>query len=144
MVQHLLVLLPRGDAQSLTVDWIGRAMLHNQDVYPDPFSFRPERFLKDGHIDKSVKDPAHACFGFGRRICPGRYMAFSAVWIAVASLIAVFDMKKAVDEDGRPIEPNHEYVSALVCIPKPYPCSITPRSRDAERLIRSNANVDIL
>jgi len=41
-------------------------------------------------------------------------MAFSAVWIAVASLLSVFNIKKAVDEDGNVIEPSYDYVSALV------------------------------
>lgn len=41
-------------------------------------------------------------------------MAFSAIWIALASLLAVFDIKKATDEDGNVIEPIHEYISALV------------------------------
>ncbi|KAF8884723.1 cytochrome P450 [Gymnopilus junonius] len=104
------------------------AMLHNEDVYPDPFSFNPDRFMKDGKIDKSVRDPAHACWGFGRRICPGRYMAFGAVWIAIASLLTVFDIKKAVDEDGNVIELSHEYLSALVYFPKPFKCSMKPRS----------------
>ncbi|KAF4616649.1 hypothetical protein D9613_008323 [Agrocybe pediades] len=116
----------------------GWAMLHNADVYPDPFTFNPERFLnEDGTLNKSVRDPGHACWGFGRRICPGRYMAFSEIWIAIASLLAVYDIKKAVDEHGRVIEPTHEYVTGLVYAPKPYRCSITPRSKEAEALIRS-------
>jgi len=41
-------------------------------------------------------------------------MAFSAVWIAIASLIAAFDITKAVDENGEIIEPSQEYSSALV------------------------------
>lgn len=49
-------------------DTRSRAMLHDEKIYPDPFTFRPERFLKeDGTLDKSVRDPAHAVFGFGRR-----------------------------------------------------------------------------
>lgn len=107
-------------------------MLHNEEVYSDPFTFNPDRFMKDGKLDKSIRDPAHACWGFGRRlaliffvvnvevkiinfsICPGRYMAFSAVWIAIASVLTVFDLKKAVDEEGNVIELSHEYLSALV------------------------------
>lgn len=42
-------------------------MLHNEDVYPDPFEFNPDRFMKDGKFNKSVRDPSHACWGFGRR-----------------------------------------------------------------------------
>jgi hypothetical protein len=41
-------------------------------------------------------------------------MAFSAMWIAIASFIYVFDIEKAVDESGKPIELEHEYDSALV------------------------------
>ena len=43
-------------------------MLHNEDVYPDPFTFNPDRFIgTDGKLDESARDPAHACWGFGRR-----------------------------------------------------------------------------
>ncbi|KAF4616642.1 hypothetical protein D9613_008328 [Agrocybe pediades] len=120
------------------------AMLHDEEVYPDASAFKPERFLHDdGSLNKSVRNPAHACWGFGRRICPGRYMAFSQIWIAVASLLAVYDIKKAVDSNGRVIEPSHEYVSALICTPKPFKCSITPRSKDAEALIRSASSQDV-
>ncbi|KAF8068005.1 cytochrome P450 [Lyophyllum atratum] len=117
------------------------AMLHNEKVYPDPFQFKPERFLtKDGKLNPAARDPAHAAFGFGRRICPGRYMAFSAVWIAVASIIATFDITKAVDENGEVIEPSHEYTSALICMPLPFKCSIKPRSKEAEASIRATVN----
>lgn len=50
-----------------------RAMLHNESVYPDPFTFNPDRFMKDGKLNPAVRDPDHAAFGFGRRylIFPG-------------------------------------------------------------------------
>ncbi|TFK33959.1 cytochrome P450 [Crucibulum laeve] len=111
-------------------------MLHNETIYPDPFIFNPDRFMKNGKINISVRDPVHACFGFGRRIRPGRYMAFSAVWIAIASLISVFDIEKVVDDDGNAIELTHEYISALVCMPKPFKCLIKLRSKEAEAAIR--------
>ena len=44
-----------------------RAMLHDEDDYPDPTAFHPERFLKDGKLDPSVRDPSQMAFGFGRR-----------------------------------------------------------------------------
>jgi len=40
-------------------------------------------------------------------------MAFSAVWIAIASLIAAFDITKAVDENEEAIEPSQDYSSGL-------------------------------
>ena len=42
-------------------------MLHNESDYPDASAFKPERFLKDGVLDPSVRDPATVAFGFGRR-----------------------------------------------------------------------------
>jgi hypothetical protein len=41
-------------------------------------------------------------------------MATSSVWIAVASILATFDITKAVGEDGKVIEPNHAYFPGLV------------------------------
>ncbi len=46
---------------------ISRSMLHDENHYPDPFTFNPDRFMKDGKLNKGVKDPAAAAFGFGRR-----------------------------------------------------------------------------
>ena len=44
-----------------------RAMLNNETDYPDPSSFKPERYLKNGQLDPNVRDPALMAFGFGRR-----------------------------------------------------------------------------
>ncbi|TEB31969.1 cytochrome P450 [Coprinellus micaceus] len=103
------------------------AMLHDESVYEDPFMFNPDRFIDSatGKVDFSrARDPAHACWGFGRRICPGHYVAFSEVWLAIASLICVFDFEKAKvqkkNADGEmeeeTAELTHEYVSALIVL----------------------------
>jgi len=119
------------------------AMLHDEKVYPDPFAFKPERFLKDGQLDPNVQHPGVATFGFGRRICPGRFMALSSVWISIAMILSTLEIKKAVDEKGDIIEPDHKYVSSMVSIPAPFKCSIKPRSDETEKLIRSIGKHDI-
>ncbi|KAJ7931089.1 cytochrome P450 [Mycena leptocephala] len=68
-----------------------------QVVYPDPYVFNQEQFLLDGEPNPAVKLPEVA-FGYGCRVCPGRHVATSALWIAIASVLAAFDIKKAVDE----------------------------------------------
>jgi len=37
------------------------------------------------------------------RVCPGRYMADATVWASIASLLSVFDFKKARDAEGKEI-----------------------------------------
>ncbi|GJJ06097.1 hypothetical protein Clacol_000286 [Clathrus columnatus] len=64
------------------------SLLHSEAVYgSDVNVFNPERFLKEG-----VKDPDFA-FGYGRRICPGRDMADSMLFILFASVLHTFDIK---------------------------------------------------
>lgn len=42
-------------------------MLHDEQKYPDPFAFKPERWLtEDGKLNPDLKEPS-AIFGFGRR-----------------------------------------------------------------------------
>ncbi|KAJ7137205.1 cytochrome P450 [Mycena epipterygia] len=109
------------------------------DMYPDPKSFNPERFLRDGKLNPDVRDP-QAAFGFGRRICPGRHMAMSSVWITIASILAVFDI--AVVDDGQIIELSYEFSPDLTSAPLPFKCSIKPRFPDAVELIEATVNGD--
>ena len=78
-----------------------RAVLHNPATYPEPDSFRPERFINpDGslHDDPVVT----SAFGFGKRICPGRHLADATIFIVVASLLSVFNIKKGRGTDEGP------------------------------------------
>ena len=62
-------------------------------------------------------------------------MATSMLYIAVASILSVFEISKARDEDGNPIMPSGEYVSSLVSHPVPFRCAIKPRNAEAEKVI---------
>ncbi|KAJ6620364.1 hypothetical protein B0H10DRAFT_1092325 [Mycena sp. CBHHK59/15] len=41
-------------------------------------------------------------------------MAHSSVWMTLVSMLATFDIKKAVGEDGQIIEPTYEYSAGMV------------------------------
>ncbi|KAF9257841.1 cytochrome P450 [Marasmius fiardii PR-910] len=112
------------------------AILHDESLYPKPFEFKPERFLVEGKLSfEKTRDPTFAAFGFGRRVCPGRHMAEASIWIAVASILKIFHISKAVDEHGNTIEPTYECRSVVVTEPLPFKCSIRPRSTEAEQLV---------
>jgi cytochrome P450 len=85
-----------------------RAVLHDESVYPEPCRFRPERYL-----DPNLKPP-DAVFGFGRRICPGRFMARSSMWITIASVLAAFEISPVVDSHGIPQIPKEEYTAGAI------------------------------
>ncbi|KIJ46878.1 hypothetical protein M422DRAFT_164665 [Sphaerobolus stellatus SS14] len=78
-------------------------ILHDEIAYPQPYQFRPERFLNgDGKV---IDDPAVGLsFGSGRRICPGRPFAETALWIQIASLLAAFHLESPKDEDGNSVD----------------------------------------
>ncbi|KAJ6549064.1 cytochrome P450 [Mycena vulgaris] len=115
------------------------AILHDETMYPDPYAFKPERFLQEGKPNPDVCDP-HAAFGFGRRICPGLHMASASLWIAISCILATFDITKAVGEDGETIEPSYKYSSGLTSAPLPFKCSIRPRSKATADLIEATGS----
>jgi cytochrome P450 len=42
-------------------------MTRNEEMYPDAEAFKPERFIKNGALNKEIRDPRDIIFGFGRR-----------------------------------------------------------------------------
>ncbi|KXN84163.1 O-methylsterigmatocystin oxidoreductase [Leucoagaricus sp. SymC.cos] len=122
------------------------AMLHNEDVFPDPEEFRPARFLRsDGTIRDDLPDPENiASFGFGRRICPGREIALSMLHITAVSILHLFDIFPALDDNGHPINVKPEFFAAsLISNPVPFRCKITPRGGiDVESLLQEYFGTD--
>ncbi|KAH7377826.1 cytochrome P450 [Pyrenochaeta sp. MPI-SDFR-AT-0127] len=112
---------------------------HDPSIYPDPMVFRPERFITTA-THTAEPDPRTYTFGFGRRVCPGRYVADNALFITIAQSLAVFKIEKLV-ENGKIVEPKIEFEPGVVSHPVPYRTSITPRSEKHGDLIR-RAEVD--
>lgn len=50
--------------------------------------FDPERYIKQ----TPELDPREYAFGYGRRICPGKDLAFAKVWILAASVLWAFEI----------------------------------------------------
>ncbi|KAK0480125.1 cytochrome P450 [Armillaria novae-zelandiae] len=111
------------------------AILHNEKDYPNPLVFDPDRFMpEDGKV---LQANPMAAFGFGRRICPGRYLAMDTVWIAIASMASTLSFSKAVDSEGRVAEPSGAFTGGHVSFPVPFKCMIKARSAQAQAVIDS-------
>ncbi|KAF8968747.1 cytochrome P450 [Flammula alnicola] len=98
----------------------------------EPDVFRPQRYLEDD----GLPDPHGVIFGFGRRICPGRYLAEASYWAMAANMIAAFDISKALDEHGNDVNGEYEFTHGFVRHPKPFKCSIKPRSSNLPNFIK--------
>ncbi|KAI0676617.1 CyP450 monooxygenase [Trametes maxima] len=107
--------------------------------YPKPLAFKPERFLTpDGQdLDPSVRDPAEFAFGYGRRVCPGRYFAEASLFLIVASVLFTMDVSPPRDAHGEPVKLEAKMTSGVISYPEPFECIIKPRGAWAEALIRA-------
>ncbi|TFK66639.1 cytochrome P450 [Pluteus cervinus] len=118
------------------------SIMHDPEAYPEPHEFRPERFLKDGKLNSDIRDPHVAAFGFGRRLCPGRWFSDNSLFTVVSCVTAVYDITRKADADGNvlPLEPG--MTSGLLSYPVPFECTIKPRSKAAEALVRESQGVN--
>ncbi|KAG9077390.1 hypothetical protein FRC06_008948 [Ceratobasidium sp. 370] len=107
------------------------AMSRNEQVYPDPETFNPDRFS-----DPDV--PSVPAFGFGRRLCPGMHYAEASIFIAMASILAAYNIIPAKDDNGKDVLPSTEGAAdSVVYHPQPFKCVFVPRSEAHRELILS-------
>lgn len=81
------------------------SFMRNREYYPEPFAFRPERWLdEDGKTLKGSSDivrQAFVPFSTGARSCAGQAMAYLELSLAIARTLWYFDFEKAPGEAGK-------------------------------------------
>lgn len=107
--------------------------MHNENIYPEPQEFKPERHLVNEDGGEPQMDPTEFVFGFGRRVCPGmfynaftqgilvyssfanlnfefkfsgEYFARCSLFLTVTSVLSCFNISKVLDADGKEVTPE--------------------------------------
>jgi cytochrome P450 len=96
-------------------------------VYKDPTVFRPERFLGK----EPEMDPNDLIWGFGRRVCPGRFLATQSLFLAISNTLACFKIDSIAGK-----EPKVEFAQGLINHPLPFEVDLRVRSEEHEALVR--------
>ena len=118
------------------------AILHDPMLYPSPESFDPAHFISTA---EGGTYPADACksgeapfpevsFGFGRRVCPGRALGKTNVWLTAANVLATYDITPAKDAAGDDVPIVETWTSGIIQRPTSFGCTIKPRKG---RLLRT-------
>ncbi|KAK2462811.1 hypothetical protein APHAL10511_005202 [Amanita phalloides] len=113
------------------------AITRNDELYPDPHTFKPERFI--GSVEEVLqrrRNVRNNVFGFGRRQCPGANLVDSSVWLLIACMMATLNIRKAVDEHGKVVEPDYTFDNPVFRTPSPFKCDIRLRSDKSLVLIK--------
>ncbi len=132
-------------------------MLHDPCVYPNPNEFNPDRF---DNSEEEMQKTKELIFGFGRRICPGRYFAENTLFSIIATVLATCEVLPGRHEtSGSDVLPEITYTSStirlvsafilqMVCgnstdafasLPQPFAIRLQPRSNKAAALLAEAA-----
>lgn len=110
------------------------AMTRDENVYHNPDTFDPERFLPVESGGRGEPHPV-GTFGFGRRVCPGKLVGELTLWSVIACMLSTMKIEKAVDAKGTPITPMAEFTNGFVQHLNDFPCDILPRDQRSVSLI---------
>ncbi|KAG1730398.1 cytochrome P450 [Suillus paluster] len=104
------------------------AISRDAEVYPDPYVFKPQRWLNDqGRMRDDLK---FFVYGFGRRMCPGLHVANRSVFIN--SLLILWSFQLSLD----PTKPLNDMGFMTGAMPRDRPCAIDFKMRIPEVELR--------
>ncbi|KAF4944836.1 hypothetical protein FSARC_14568 [Fusarium sarcochroum] len=127
-IQYNNIHIPKGAYLLPAVWWF----LHDPAVYAEPQKFDPERFLSP----RNEPDPSSEVFGYGRRICPGRFFADASLYLNIVKCLAAFNIKRARDQNGEEMAVDVRPKPGILSYPTEFLFEITPRSQTHVELIR--------
>ncbi|KAF1344982.1 cytochrome P450 [Delphinella strobiligena] len=116
----------------------------NPDLHESPAEFRPERYLDkplsaaDYINSNDPYERDHFTYGAGRRVCPGVHVAERSLYINIVRTLWGFNISKSKAADGSAIEPEMGMIRGFLSVPKPFECTVSPRSAQHVKVIRES------
>ncbi|GHJ86634.1 hypothetical protein NliqN6_3036 [Naganishia liquefaciens] len=105
-------------------------------LYPEPETCNPERFIRDGKlVGTAQSDRGHHSYGFGRRICPGMYIADRSMFITFTRLLWAFTFK---EDPAHPIDID-SFSEGFSSHPLHFKTGIAPRGPWVEEALKSES-----
>ncbi|KAH9022343.1 cytochrome P450 [Lactarius pseudohatsudake] len=105
--------------------------------------FDPARYLDEKGQVKALmvsREEGHMSFGFGRRICPGRFFAESTLGIDMATVLWAMRFERPKGAQGELDVRTVVHAGTTAC-PRPFECKMTARFTEAESLLKDTLNV---
>ncbi|KAJ6477611.1 cytochrome P450 [Mycena sanguinolenta] len=126
--------LPKGSVIIPNAWQYCRHMFHDPEIYPNPMDFDPDRYQG---LDSEMDKVTDINFGFGRRACPGRYLAEGTLFAVAVTALATCEILPIRDNEGNPVLPEISYTSesGVIAFPSPFNCDIKCRSKKALDLL---------
>ncbi|KAI0157192.1 cytochrome P450 [Hypoxylon sp. FL1284] len=99
------IVIPKGTHVGVNI----YSIHHNEEYFPEPFTFKPERWMADSesatdssddHGASLASNRAFTPFTHGSRACPGKPMAYFEASLVVAKTLWYFDFEKSSGQLG--------------------------------------------
>ncbi|KAK5445352.1 hypothetical protein LTS15_010133 [Exophiala xenobiotica] len=113
------------------------AIHRDPDLYPDPETFNPSRWLSPEYptfrepLDKFPNLQNFSAFGFGRRICPGMNLAENSLHLLIARMAWATKISKRPGIDV----PLYDYTAGFNVQPKPFVFDLKPRNQARKNIV---------
>ncbi|KAI9243778.1 cytochrome P450, partial [Sporodiniella umbellata] len=129
-VSYKNYIIPKGHIIYINMHTIN----NDPSLFPNPEVFDPDRFINDTrslHVisNGSVEKRNNYGFGWGRRICPGIYMAESHMFHIISKLLATCSIEPEILPSGEKLYPDLEKTidSGFTIGPTPYKVHLKER-----------------